>query len=85
MVVDDVDADSQQILKEEPHRHNNKPNVNDARETLLQSMTKNVDEDSEMLEATKDELEKATLVAAMESKVSMVVTTIRSKIDIGHC
>ena len=40
MVVDDEIANSQQIIKERPHRHNNKPNVNDAGEILLQSMLK---------------------------------------------
>ena len=43
---------------------------------------KNVNEAYETLEEVKADLEKPTLVASMESKVSMVVTTILSTIDI---
>ena len=46
-------------------------------------MLKNIDEASETLEVAKANLEKTTLVAAMESKVGMEITTIRSKIDIN--
>ena len=81
MALDDATADSQQIVKERPHWHNNKPNINDTRDTLLKSMKKNVDEACEMLEATKADLEKAMLVIAMDNKVNMEVTTIRNKID----
>ena len=39
----------------------------------------------ETLEVAMANLEKATLVVAMESKVSMAVIPIWSKIDIAHC
>ena len=52
-------------------------------ETLLSDMLKNVDEVCETLEATKSTLEKATLIAAMESKVTLAVTTIRNKIQVS--
>ena len=45
-------------------------------------MLKNIDEASETLEVAKANLEKTTLVAAMESKVTMAVTTIRNKIQV---
>ena len=57
-----------------------KANVNDISETLISDMLKNVHDACETLEATKAALEKATLVTAMESKVSLKVTTIRNKI-----
>ena len=47
-------------------------------------MKKNVDEACETLESAKVDLEKATQVDTMKSKVSMVVTTIHSKIDIAQ-
>ena len=84
MAVDDATTDFQQILKERPNRNNNKSNVNDAGETLHRSMTKNVDQAYETLEVLKVDLEKATQVDTMKSKVSMVVTTIHSKIDIAQ-
>ena len=36
-------------------------------------------------EATKARLDKATLVAAMESKVNIAITTIWSKIEVAQC
>ena len=46
-------------------------------------MKKNVDEACETLESAKVDLEKATLVDAMESKAGMVVTKIQRKINIA--
>ena len=46
---------------------------------------KNGHEACETLEAAKVDLEKATLVIVMESKVNMAITTIHSKIDIAQC
>ena len=43
-------------------------------------MKKNVDETCEMLEATKSDLEKETLVVDMESKVNMLVTEIQGRL-----
>ena len=57
-----------------------KENVNDTGETLISDMLKNVHEACETLKATKSTLGKATLVAAMESKVTLAMTTIRNKI-----
>ena len=45
---------------------------------------KNGHEACETLEAAKVDLEKATLVIVMESKVNMAITTIHSKIDIAQ-
>ena len=67
MAVDDATADSQQTRKYTPHRHTMKANVDDKGETL---------------EFFKTDLEKATLAAAMESKVTFIVTTIRNKIQV---
>ena len=50
MAVDDANTDSQQILKETPHRHKNRTNVNDIGGTLIQSMLKNVHDNFETLE-----------------------------------
>ena len=61
-----------------------KANVNDTCETLISDMLKNVHEACETLEATKSALEKATLAAAMESKVTLAVTTIRNKIQVSR-
>ena len=83
MAVDDATVDSQQNPKETPHRHILKANVNDTGETLISDMLKNVPEAYETLEATKSALEKATLVVAMESKVTLAVTTIRNKIQVS--
>ena len=82
MVVDDATADSQQIRKETPHRNNMKANVNDTGETLISDLLKDVHEACEKLDATKFALEKATLVAAMENKVMLAVTTIKNKIQV---
>ena len=83
MAVDDATVDSQQIPQETPHRRLLKANVNDTGETLISDMLKNVHEACETLEATKSALEKATLAAAMESKVTLAVTTIRNKIQVS--
>ena len=80
MAVDDAIVDSPQIMKERPDGHLYIPNVDDASETLHQSMKKNVDETCEMLEATKSDLEKETLVVDMESKVNMLVTEIQGRL-----
>ena len=85
MAIDDATIDSQQRRKERRCRHNNKTNVNDTRETLVQPKLKNVHDACETLEAAKAALEKATLVVAMESKVNKVnkaITTIQSKIEV---
>ena len=60
-----------------------KANVNDTGETLIRDMLKNVHEACETLKATKSALEKATLAVAMESKVTLAVTTIRNKIQVS--
>ena len=60
-----------------------KANVNDTSETLISDMLKNVHETCEAMEATKSALEKATLVATMESKVTLEVKTIRNKIQVA--
>ena len=80
MVVDDVAVDSEQNPKERSHRNRMIVNVNDIVETLISDMLKNVQEACEALDATNYSLEKATLAAAMESKVTLVVTIIRTKI-----
>ena len=58
--------------------------MNDTGETLIHDMLKNVHEACETLEAAKSALEKATLAAAMESKVTLAVTTIRNKIQVSR-
>ena len=83
MAVDDATVDSPQIPKETPHQWLLKANVNDIGETLISDMLKNVHEACETLEATKSALEKETLAVAMESKVTLVVTTIRNKIQVS--
>ena len=50
---------------------------------MIRDMLKNVCEACETLEATKFALEKATLISAMESKVTLAVTTIRNKIQVS--
>ena len=80
MAVDDAIVDSQENPKETPDRRILKENVNDTGEILISDMLKNVHEACETLDATKSALEKATLAAAMEIKVTLVVTTIRNKI-----
>ena len=74
MAVHNTTADSPQNPKETPHKHIIKENVNDTGETFINDMLQNVHEARETLEATKFALEKATLVAAMESKVKLAVT-----------
>ena len=49
---------------------------------MINDMLKNVHEACETLETTKSALEKATLAIAMESKVTLVVTRIRNKIQV---
>ena len=56
--------------------------VNDTGETLITDMLKNAHQACETLEETKSALEKVTLAAAMESKVTLAVTTIRNKIQV---
>ena len=56
-----------------------KENVNDTSKTLISDMLKKVHESHEILDATKFSLEQATLVAAMERKVTVVETTIKNK------
>ena len=80
IAVDDATADSQQNPKETPHRHIMKENVNDTSETVVSDMLKNVHEAYETLEAIMSALEKATLVVAMERKVTLVVKRIRNQI-----
>ena len=76
MVVDDATVDTQQFPKETPHRRLLKANVNDTCETLISDMLKNVHEACDTLKETKFSLEKATLATAMDSKVTLAVTTI---------
>ena len=45
-------------------------------------MLKNIHEACETLAFFKTDLEKATMVAAMESKVTLAITTIRNKIQV---
>ena len=87
MVVDDEIANSQQIIKERPHRHNNKPNVNDAGEILLQSMLKIQLRDIASINAKNplwslDGPRESNTVDSMENKVNMGITTIQRNIDI---
>ena len=83
MADDDYIVNSQQNPNETPHRQILKINGNDTDETLISDMLRNVHEACETLEATKSTLEKATLAAAMESKVTLAVTTIRNKIQVS--
>ena len=83
MAIDDATADSKQNPKETPHKYIMKENVNYTGETLISDMLKNVHEACETQEATKSALEKATLIAALESKVTLAVTTIRNKIQVS--
>ena len=83
MAVDDATVHSQQIPQESPHRRVLKANVNDTCETLISDMLKTVHEACETLEATNSALEKEALDAAMESKVTLAVTTIRNKIQVS--
>ena len=51
--------------------------------SMISDTLKNVHEAYETLEAIMSALEKATLVVAMESKVTLAVTTIRNKIQVS--
>ena len=52
------------------------------RHPFVRYMLKNVHEACETLQFFKIDLEKATMAATMESKVTLVVTTIRNKIQV---
>ena len=82
MAVDDATTNSQQTCKETPHKNRIKVNINYTGKTLI-SYVKNFHEAYEKLEATKSALEKATLAVVMERKVTLVVTTIRNKIQVA--
>ena len=80
--MDDVITNYQQTHKYTPHRYTMKANVDDTSKRLVSYMLKNVNEACETLEFFKTDLEKATMAAAMESKVTLAVTTIRNKIQV---